>query len=60
MCKKKFKLGSPTSVYYSGIDPTAVDNELKSQLKELISNHKVLSYDEAWEAFAEVDKYLKG
>jgi len=49
-----------TSDYYSGIDSSATNNELKSQLHSLISHKTTVSYDNAWKAFAQVDKYLEG
>lgn len=50
----------PAADYYSGIDASATDLELKQQLKDLISNHTVLSYDDVWTAFESVDKFLPG
>lgn len=44
--------------YYSGIDDTATNDNLKGQLQELVYPHVVYSYDEVWEAFQSVDKYL--
>ena len=47
--------------YYSGIDPSATDETLKLQLKDLVNTNKtVVSYDGAWEAFKTVDKFLPG
>jgi endonuclease I len=44
--------------YYSNIDMSATDNDLKLQLKNLINPHIVFDYDTAWDAFADIDKYL--
>jgi endonuclease I len=49
-----------TSDYYSGINSSATDNDLKGQLHSLISHKTTVSYDNAWKAFAQVDKYLEG
>ena len=48
-------LASSADDYYSSIDSSARDDELLSQLKTLINNHHVLSYDEVWDAFATID-----
>lgn len=48
------------SEYYSSIDMKARNDELKTQLHDLINPHKVLTYDEVWDAFPEVDVYLPG
>ena len=50
----------PAADYYSGIDASAKDLDLKQQLKDLISPHTVLSYDGVWTAFESVDKFLPG
>jgi endonuclease I len=44
--------------YYSDIDMSATDNDLKVQLKNLINPHVVYDYDSVWDAFANIDKYL--
>ena len=44
--------------YYENIDTTATDDDLKGQLFALINPHTVISYDEAWAAFAKVDLAL--
>jgi len=46
--------------YYAGIDSSATNDDLKGQLQDLIAPHKVISYDDVWAAFAEVDKTLPG
>lgn len=43
--------------YYSSINPSATDLELKTQLKALINPHIVHTYDEAWVAFAQLDRF---
>eukprot|EP00756_Hemistasia_phaeocysticola_P067292 Hpha_TRINITY_DN9853_c0_g2::TRINITY_DN9853_c0_g2_i1::g.81417::m.81417 len=43
--------------YYSGIDSTAKDDELKGQLQALISVKTTLSYNDIWDAFAVIDKF---
>jgi endonuclease I len=48
------------SAYYSGIDPTATNMALKQQLQALVSVKTELTYDDAWTAFASVDKFLEG
>lgn len=48
------------SDYYANIDPKAVDDDLKLQLKELINPHTVYDYDEVWNAFPSIDIYLPG
>jgi len=53
-----FQLPSNAIDYYSSINITATDNDLKSQLKALINPHDVLSYDDVWDAFEEIDKNL--
>lgn len=50
----------PAADYYSGIDASAKDDDLKQQLKDLVSPHTVLSYDDVWTAFESVDKFLPG
>ena len=37
---------------------SATDQELKSQLHDLINPHIVFDYDSVWNAFANIDKYL--
>ncbi|CAN0111298.1 unnamed protein product, partial [Ectocarpus fasciculatus] len=44
--------------YYSDIDSSATNDELKGQLQELIYPHTVLSYDDVWTAFVVVDENL--
>lgn len=44
--------------YYSGIDASATDDDLKGQLQELIYPHVVFSYDDVWMAFETVDHNL--
>ena len=44
--------------YYSEIDSTATNDELKGQLQDLIYPHVVYSYDDVWMAFESVDQYL--
>ena len=44
--------------YYSGIESSATDTDLKQQLHDLISQKTVVSYDGVWEAFRAVDQYL--
>jgi len=44
--------------YYSSIDPSAVDDDLKGQLQVLTANHKVFEYDDVWAIFASVDQLL--
>ena len=46
--------------YYTQIDPLATNNDLKTQLNELINPHRVWSYDDVWIAFESVDKFLPG
>lgn len=46
--------------YYSDIDASATNDDLKGQLQTLIAAHKVFSYDDAWIAFADIDKHLPG
>lgn len=47
--------------YYDGINASATNEDLKTQLQSLLSQNKtVLSYDDIWNAFSEVDKYLFG
>lgn len=49
--------GCTADDYYSSIDPTATNNDLKTQLKALINPHVVIAYDDAWIAFADLDRY---
>jgi endonuclease I len=44
--------------YYADIDPTAVDDDLKGQLKALTNPHTVITYDDVWLAFPTIDIYL--
>jgi endonuclease I len=44
--------------YYADINPDAVNDDLKGQLKALTNPHKVYTYDEVWTAFDSVDVYL--
>lgn len=44
--------------YYKDVDLTAKNNELKEQLHDLINPHTVISYDDAYDAFAIVDRNL--
>lgn len=44
--------------YYSTINPSATNEELKLQLQQLTYNHTVYTYDDVWIAFEEIDKYL--
>ena len=46
--------------YYNNINASAVDNDLKYQLKALINPHVVFDYDTVWEAFKTVDVNLPG
>jgi hypothetical protein len=46
--------------YYSGIDSSAVNDDLKGQLKALINPHTVYTYDDVWLAFPQIDIYLPG
>ena len=50
----------PADEYYKNIDSSAINDELKQQLHDLINPHIVLTYDEIWTAFESVDKYLPG
>lgn len=50
----------PTTEYYSAINPSAVNDDLKGQLKALINPHKVLDYDTVWSAFADTGPTLPG
>jgi endonuclease I len=51
-------VSSAAADYYANIDPNAEDNVLKQQLKDLINPHTVLTYDDVWIAFKDVDIYL--
>ncbi len=53
-------ISSAAADYYRGIDASATDDELRRQLHDLISDKTELSYDDAWTAFASVDKFLPG
>jgi len=46
--------------YYSGINMSATNDDLKGQLQKLVSKKTVISYDGVWKAFAAVDKHLEG
>ena len=50
----------PVSLYYAGIDDLATNEELKLQLKELLSDKTVITYGGAWDAFKEMGKFLPG
>ena len=50
----------PADEYYKNIDSSAIHDELKQQLHDLINPSIVLIYDEIWTAFEGVDKYLPG
>lgn len=43
--------------YYDTVDLTATNEELKTQLHELINPHTVLTYDDAWDAFAVISQH---
>jgi len=49
---------SASDNYYSGIDYNATNTAMKVQLQNLISNKTTVSYDNVWNAFKAVDKYL--
>jgi len=49
-----------TGTYYNSIDPAATNMQMKTQLQTLVSVKTVITYDEAWAAFAQVDKHLEG
>ena len=44
--------------YYSSIDSSATNDDLKSQLKTLINPHTVLDYDSVWAAMNDLDTLL--
>lgn len=44
--------------YYSQINSSATDDDLKTQLQNLINPHTVFSYDDIWSAFPTIDIYL--
>ena len=46
------------SLYYSNIDSSLMNNDLKKALKNLILPHKVIDYDTIWNAFPTIDIYL--
>lgn len=41
--------------YYGDIDWTLRDDAMKSQLQDLLADHRVLSYNDLWGAFEEID-----
>ena len=46
-----------TGLYYSGIDATTLGaNGLKAALHDLVDDHAVVSYSEAWDALAVLDR----
>ncbi len=47
-----------TEEYYGQIDSSATNENLKTQLHDLINPHIVYTYDEVWKAFADVDQNL--
>ena len=46
--------------YYSSIDASLADNQLRNALQTLISNRTQVSYDDVWDAFAVIDQQLPG
>lgn len=44
--------------YYAGINFDETDDALKKELHDLINPHTVISYDNVWNAFIDVDHYL--
>jgi len=48
-----------SSDYYDNIDLQATNEELKTQLHELIYPHTVLTYDDAWDAFADISEEVR-
>ena len=47
--------------YYTSIDPSLVDDDMKLQLQTLLATGKVeLDYNTIWQAFEDVDQYLWG
>jgi hypothetical protein len=53
-------IGQYSGSYYDGINASATNNVLKSELQALISQKTTVSYDGVWYAFEEVDKFLEG
>lgn len=51
---------SDSSDYYANIDSSATNDELKGQLQDLINPHTVLTYDDVWGAFPDIDVNLPG
>ncbi len=52
------KVSASVDEYYSSINSSATDYDLKGQLQALINPHVVYSYDDAWIAFASIDQQL--
>lgn len=52
--------GCSSSEYYSGINSNLRDGLLKTALQKLLYNHKQLAYDQAWDAFKVLDRFLPG
>lgn len=50
----------PWADYYSSINSSATNDELKGELQALINPHTVIDYDDIWECFPDVDQYLPG
>lgn len=44
--------------YYADINFDETDEALKQELHDLINPHTVISYDDVWNAFTDVDHYL--
>eukprot|EP01039_Chlorochromonas_danica_P005384 gene5384-5922_t len=57
-CIFHLSLGGDALSYYDNIDANATDLVLKKQLHDLINPHTVYSYDDVWNAFPDVDKFL--
>lgn len=49
-----FSQCSAVDKYYSSVDLTANDDDLKQSLQALVYPHMVLDYDEVWYAFASI------
>lgn len=47
-----------TDDYYANINFDLTDQALKQELHDLINPHTVISYDDVWNAFTDVDHYL--
>jgi len=56
----KLAAGQGEGDYYSGIDATLTNDALKGQLQTLINPHTVLSYDDVWGAFEQIDRTMNG